>query len=428
MIAARSALVASAFVVALGAVTGTASAQFRVVSYNVANLVGSDPDLETVFAALRDDPDLDTGVIRAPDVYVFQEVGSTDTSVLRTMLNDTAPDGILYNQATFTVQGGGGENALFFRSDTVSENRNGHRDITNHTGPRATDRWQLELLGAPGTSVWVYGSHFKAGTDNSDEAARWSEAIAVRNDADSLGESAHILYCGDWNVYTGGENAFRHFFEPGNGTAVDPRFNRVFATVAHTQSPADGSIPALTTGGMDNRFDFQLCTTELDDGLGFDVIDDSYRAFGNDGLHFDRAINFGTNEYFPVDEQFKADALARASDHLPVVVDYRVPGIMRLTVDNVVEGEMAIFSVTDAPANTNVYFIYSLAGLGSTDVTQLGVTLRLAQPVLLGSTNSNGIGAATLFVTVPSNTSGLDLWTQAAISGDVTDVVYREVQ
>ena len=47
-------------------------------------------------------------------------------------------------------------------------------------------------------------------------------------------------------------------------------------------------------------------------------IDDSYTAFGNDGNHFNDAINSGNN--FSVSEQI-ADALHDASDHLPVYMD-----------------------------------------------------------------------------------------------------------
>lgn len=44
----------------------------------------------------------------------------------------------------------------------------------------------------------------------------------------------------------------------------------------------------------------------------------TYCAMGNDGLHFNQAINDGTNEAVP---DSVADALHAAADHLPVLVD-----------------------------------------------------------------------------------------------------------
>ena len=45
---------------------------------------------------------------------------------------------------------------------------------------------------------------------------------------------------------------------------------------------------------------------------------ETYTAFGNDGNHFNGAINFGTNTSVTPDI---ANALHNASDHLPVFVD-----------------------------------------------------------------------------------------------------------
>jgi hypothetical protein len=51
-------------------------------------------------------------------------------------------------------------------------------------------------------------------------------------------------------------------------------------------------------------------------------VDDTYIAFGNDGQHFNQAINSGTNGAV---SQTMADALHAASDHLPVFASFRFP-------------------------------------------------------------------------------------------------------
>ncbi len=405
-------------------------APLRVVNYNIAQLVGSSIDLRKVFQSLAEDPTPVSGVIRAPDVYVLQEVEPGTTSTIKSYLDASAPVGVEYRLATFTSNGGGGgENALFYRADSLVEEPAAHRDITNHNGPRATDRWKLHCIEDASVSFYIYGSHFKADTGPSNESQRSSEADAVRRDADTLPAGAHLIYSGDWNIYSPSESAFLRFFDSGNGRAVDPRFLGSFTALAQTQSPHDGSNPDLTAGGMDDRFDFQLCSEELDDGIGFDVIVESYRAFGNDGQHYNRAINFGNNAYFAPDEQWKADALALASDHLPVVVDYTAP-VARLTLDvpPLVAGLVATLRVSHARPGESVYFIYSRRGLGRTPVPQLGVTLGLQAPALVGATRADQQGEASIRGRVPVDLLGRDLWLQAARQGSVTDVVWRFVE
>ncbi len=427
--------VLAALVVALGCVgawrraEAQSGAPVRIVTYNIAELVGSTIDLRKVFQALGEDPAPVTGVIRAPDIYIFQEVDAGTTGLIQSWLDASAPLGVQYRLATFTVNGGGaGENALFYRDDSFVEEPAAHRDITNHTGPRATDRWKLHCAEDASVTLYIYGSHFKAEEGFQFESQRASEADAVRRDADTLPAAAHIIYAGDWNVYAPSEAAFLRFFDAGSGRAVDPRFLGSFAALAHTQSPHDGSNPDLVGGGMDDRFDFQLCSEELSDGAGFEMIAESYRSFGNDGLHYNLSINAGVNHYFRPDEQWKADALALASDHLPVVVDYFTPAPrFLLEVPPLVAGLFATLRASHAQPGESVHFIYSQRGLGQTPVPQLGVTLGLRSPALAGSARADAQGSATLRGRVPVELLGGELWIQAARQGAVTDVVWRPV-
>ena len=56
-----------------------------------------------------------------------------------------------------------------------------------------------------------------------------------------------------------------------------------------------------------------------------DIVEGSYHSIGNDGTHYDVAINKGDNTYFandPIRANTFATALHDASDHLPVMADY----------------------------------------------------------------------------------------------------------
>jgi hypothetical protein len=73
---------------------------------------------------------------------------------------------------------------------------------------------------------------------------------------------------------------------------------------------------------MDDRFDQILVSYSCDDNEGFAFVEGSYVSYGNDGMHFNKAINEGTN--FAVGSVI-ADALHQAADHLPVYADFQVP-------------------------------------------------------------------------------------------------------
>ncbi len=324
-----------ALITALAATT-LATAQMRVVNYNVAQLNGNLTKLEDVFANLNDDDW--PGWAKAPDVYLFQEVNAADTGPLLTMLNNQAPAGVTYELATYTNTGEdccAGAQACFYRTDTITEQVNQHQDIFTGAG-RDADRWRLRYLGYNGDDAkfYVYSAHLKAGSSGSDEADRDTGAQAIRANADALGDGQHIIYAGDFNLSENTEAAYQTLLALGNGKARDPYGTGTWAgsshAIKHTQSPrlATGT---LVGGGMDDRYDFQMVTGEFRDDEGYSYIVGTYRAFGNDGNHYNQRIDNGTNTYYPGDTArsgIVANNLFGASDHIPVVADYQLPAWM----------------------------------------------------------------------------------------------------
>jgi hypothetical protein len=94
--------------------------------------------------------------------------------------------------------------------------------------------------------------------------------------------------------------------------------NSSFADV-HTQSPRGGSY-----GGMDDRFDWIFVSEAvLNETYEINYVENTYWAVGNDGNHFNQAINNGNNTSV---NDAMADALHDASDHLPVIATFSFPG------------------------------------------------------------------------------------------------------
>ena len=96
------------------------------------------------------------------------------------------------------------------------------------------------------------------------------------------------------------------------GTYNDPLYAKI-----HTQSTRTTQFGGGSHGGLDDRFDFILYSDSVMYGDRIFVIDSTYKAVGNDGLHYNSALNILPNE--SVSSNI-SNALHDASDHLPVSV------------------------------------------------------------------------------------------------------------
>lgn len=171
--------------------------------------------------------------------------------------------------------------------------------------------------------------HFKAGNTSSDAATRSNEATQIVNYINSFSAAKNIMVMGDYNVYSNTEGGFANLVL--NTTAInrltDPinrigawNNNSAFADV-HTQSTHSTQTGGFSSGGMDDRFDIMLCTKSLlQDSLKMYYLPGTYKAIGNDGQHFNLAINEPPlNTSVP---STVLGALYNMSDHLPIVADF----------------------------------------------------------------------------------------------------------
>jgi hypothetical protein len=306
------------------------SANFRVVSWNLANLNGDSSAIESVLSEMAAD-DLE-GTSAAPHLYIFQEVRAVDANVIQGLIASAHPN-YDYVRATFTTtsfeNSSVGAQVLFYRDDAVTEITSGHQDIFTGAG-RNSDRWQIRLKNYT-FDLFVYSSHLKAGNGTDDRVEREQGATSVRANADSLPSGAHAIFVGDFNIYTNTESAYQTMIAPGPKQGFDPLGSGSWSgssnAIKHTQSPRlSGSSNGLIGGGMDDRFDFHFVSEGLLDGSGFALID--YRVVGNDGNHYNTSINSGNNSYFPGQTSRSnqlADDIFDASDHVPILCDYQLP-------------------------------------------------------------------------------------------------------
>ena len=311
------------------------SAAIRIADYNICGEARK--DLPTVLAAIGNETK--SQIQRPIDILLLQEQTSvyTTTQDVVDMMNDLYGSGTYSRGSLNGSTTGGGRPGIVYNTTTIELLEEVQVNPTSYTGAaRSTIRYKVRPVGYTNENAtfYLYNSHYKAATDSEDRRA--VEAQQVRDNADALGDGVNIMYAGDLNLYNSYEQAWSILTGYGNGKANDPlsrtgtwHDNSSFKDV-HTQSPVtyahyDGQI----TGGMDDRFDFQLLSDEVLDGDGISYIPGTYRSFGNNGTHnLNSSISSGTGA-----PSVALAALEEASDHLPVVADYQVPAIMEVTVE-----------------------------------------------------------------------------------------------
>jgi hypothetical protein len=235
-----------------------------------------------------------------------------------------------WSSAPFTSQSAQQDIALFYHHDDFTFVSTSTINTAQSSGTRDVIEWVMAHTQS-GIEFNVYGAHFKASSGGSNAAERLEEATILRSYLNELPENSQLIVGGDFNIYSNNsssEPAFDMLTGSGDdndGQLFDPvdrighwHNNSSYADV-HTQSPRTSNFGGGATGGMDDRFDWLFVSDGiLDDLSDMRYVEDTYWAVGNDGNHFNDAINDGNNT--SVSDEI-ADALHDASDHLPVYMD-----------------------------------------------------------------------------------------------------------
>ena len=271
-----------------------------------------------------------------PDILTVNEFGATQAIQDNFIRHNLNINGVHYWRSDNIVNYANSNiiNHIFYNSDKMTLKK--HAVI--RTSVRDIDAYELYFrtagLAANDTIRLVcIVAHLKAG--NGYEGTRRAMLQNVMDYVDENYPTDNVLIMGDFNMYSASESGYRlltQTYENHDILFVDPLQslggvgdwdnNGQYANF-HTQSTMDWSNnPCRSGGGMDSRFDFILMADEI--YMGFNdvrYVNNSYRAIGNDGQHFNRSINDGYNAAVTQD---LANALYTMSDHLPVTMKLAV--------------------------------------------------------------------------------------------------------
>ena len=378
-------------------------AQLRIVTWNTlqspsASVPAEIPEMELVLQAMGDQTR--PGFSRTIDVLLLQEQATnfSTTDRILNLLNGTNGAGG-YARGTLSPVGGVNDimQTVIYRTNSVQlvAETQATTINTNSGGTRATMRYQLRPLGYDSAAdFYVYNSHLRPSDTTADANRRGVEVSQLRTNADALGEGAHIIYVGDMNFYRTNDAGWSAFTNSGAGQAFDPvnavgnwNNNSNFTSV-HTQNPRTQ---------MDDRFDFQLVTSEVLDGRGFSYVTNSYWAFGNSGNHvFNQPINSGDAvaglnavlaNYSTAQISNVFSALISLADHLPVVADYQLPARLGVTTNGLASRVIvgAVLSNSFAVSNSAPVTVshgadrldYAFSGSGQVSAAGVGTNWAL---------------------------------------------------
>ena len=407
----------------------SASAQIRVMHYNIAGYQGDDAAMKAVLAAMHADNKM--GWAQPVDIFLFNEVNNTAWPKIIAAVNASAPAGVTYTAGTYTSASGetsaSGAQAMFYRSDTLTEIVSGHMDIFSGAS-RYCDRWLMQIKGYTSTlsKFYVYGAHLKASTGSSNEALRNTGMQAIRANADALGAGIPCIYTGDFNFYNNTEDGYVSLIAAGNGQGVDPYGNGNWTGSTNawkqTQAPMIVGYNGMVGGGLNDRFDFIVPSLGAADSRGISAMISTMRVPGNDGAHYNSDINAGNNTYYSPDitrSNILADNLGMASDHITQLMEFQVPAKMSASLvsapTRVIKSALA--SIEVKVQNVAPYFsstgvdplVFAVACTGSVTGTASGTgPLSPSSISKFVTLNTSVVGTVTGSVNVTSSNEAVE--------------------
>ncbi|MFO0860523.1 MAG: hypothetical protein U0570_08195 [Phycisphaerales bacterium] len=324
---------------ALGALAADSLSAIRVVTYNTScsgkGIVAPVAGFDTIMQGIGNHHL--AGNAQPIDVLALQELDGTAFTTGNSATLPFVVSGLnaIYGANTYaadtvkdpTTGGtGGGPSGLVYNTNTIQFIQAKVIGSASGSGAaRAPMRYQLRPVGyGPEADFYIYVVHYKASSDSTSKNRRNIESTTIRQDADALGSSAHIIYSGDFNFTSGrSETAYATLFAAGAGKANDP------ANPSNTWTNTSTYRALMTESATtcDIRFDFQFVSSAVLNQDGFRLVANTYSVFGNNG-----STSFGSSINSPLNTDLADLAnrtqifglLTQVSDHLPVVADYTI--------------------------------------------------------------------------------------------------------
>ncbi|MBL7136125.1 MAG: T9SS type A sorting domain-containing protein [Candidatus Marinimicrobia bacterium] len=339
-----------------------------VMTYNILNFDSYSTDRVANFNKIIEEVN--------PDILVVQELKSASGGQL--FLNNVMNAGGDEYSATPFIDGPYTDNQLFYRNSIILH----VKTEQIHTDLRDISAYTLGLNNYSDTSFKfiIYTVHLKASQGSEEENRRYIEVLKLKEHADYHYLETHYIVAGDLNVYNANEPAYKVLIDSMAIDLFDPidspgnwHNSGSFAWL-HTQATRE-NYNGWNYGGLDDRFDFILMSEPFHTSDGLQYVSGSYKAYGNDGNHFNNSINDGVNTAVSTD---LADALYYASDHLPVVAKVCYSTSNSESMDETyLPDELQLLVAYPNPFNQSVNFKVEVPEQGNYNISVFDLTGNL---------------------------------------------------
>lgn len=269
-----------------------------------------------------------------PDIFAVNEISSSEAIHQRLLDNDLNVNGVnYYRKANFIkVADSYLVNMLYYNWDKLEL----HSHTIAQSYIRDIDVYKLyyrsdDLVVGDTAFITCIVAHLKSSGGANNENKRRDMVFNTMNYLDGYGDNNNYLFIGDFNVYESDEPAYQlmtnytnpeiNFYDPID-TPGDWHNNYTYRFI-HTQATHNVQNGCASYGGMDDRFDFILLSNDIMQGLkDVEYIEGSYSTIGQDGLHFNKAINDDPENLS--EPANVIEALYGNSDHLPISIMLKV--------------------------------------------------------------------------------------------------------
>jgi len=201
------------------------------------------------------------------------------------------------------------------------------RDINHYT-------FLLNTENIAGDSIFIdaFVTHLKSSEGPANRQLRLGMIDTFFNHVEDVPNGHYVLLGGDFNFYSAyNEPAYQKLIATNNPvTMVDPIHmpgkwsnNDSFKAI-HTQATrisSEGFGTGGASGGMDDRFDYIMMSQNLEQTGVLQYIQDSYKAYGNNGNCFNNRIDaYDCDGEYPLELR---QNLYKMSDHVPIVMQLK---------------------------------------------------------------------------------------------------------
>ncbi|MGC9330699.1 MAG: T9SS type A sorting domain-containing protein [Bacteroidales bacterium] len=290
-----------------------------------------------------------------PNIFTVNEMGNSQYAVGHLIGNALNVNGRNYYNVAAILNNDGSSiiNMMYYDSRVLKL----LSQLSVPTGIRDINIYKMQTLNTnEPVEFHVAIAHLKAGEGDTEEGIRADMISDYMDFLSGYSDKTNWIFAGDMNFYTSAETGFQYLMNPaaGNVQFADPVdqigawHNNYFYRDYHTQSTHSVETECPSYGGLDDRFDFIFVSEDVITGDNDMLyVPESYETLGQDGNHFNDAVNYGTNNSAPANV---IEALYNASDHLPVLAEFVIGSGNYISV----ESTDGIDIRTNVNANGNV--------------------------------------------------------------------------